>query len=63
MENYVDKSKVYLQEIDKKTAKRIIEKNHYETNNKSVASFVKVTTKATLYVACTDVCCQYSRGY
>ena len=29
MEEYVDKSKVYLQEIDKKTAKRIIEKNHY----------------------------------
>ena len=29
MEKYVDKSKVYLQEIDKKTAKRIIEKNHY----------------------------------
>ena len=29
MEQYVDKSKVYLQEIDKKTAKRMIIKNHY----------------------------------
>jgi hypothetical protein len=29
MEEYVDKSKVYLQEIDKKTAKRMIIKNHY----------------------------------
>ena len=29
MEQYVDKSRVYLQEIDKKTAKRMIEKNHY----------------------------------
>lgn len=29
MEEYVDKSKVYLQEIDKKTAKRMIVENHY----------------------------------
>ena len=29
MEQYVDKSKVYLREIDKKTAKRMIVVNHY----------------------------------
>ena len=32
-------------------------KIHFESNNKFVASFVKVTKKATLYVACTDVYC------
>ena len=29
MSEYVDKSKVYLQEIDKKRAKRMIVENHY----------------------------------